>query len=121
MSNPNPLEKYVLKYPRIYGVILSIFGGGVIYWAIVEPLQQAESGASKIWISSKFVMLGELLLLFGLPCLTFGSSFLRLFPLNHQQPKTPAFYVMVTFMVIVGLISYNFLENALKVKGYVFR
>jgi hypothetical protein len=120
MANPNPLEKYVLKYPRVYGAILTAIGSGVVYWTIVSPLQQAESGASEIWISSKGVMLGEFLLLFGLPCLAFGSPFLRMFPLNHEQPKTPVFYITVVMMVIVGIVSYDFLKKALEVKGYIF-
>jgi hypothetical protein len=122
MARPhNPLEELILKYTRTYGIVFLIVGAGIMFWLIVLPLQQAEVGVPEIWISRKGILVGETFLILGMPCLAFGSRFLRMIPLSTDQPKTPAFYFIMTIIAIISIVTDNVMQTFLESKGYKFR
>jgi hypothetical protein len=121
MKRPNPLEKYVLKYPRAYGAILIAIGIGLFFWMIVSPLKDAEAGVSEIIISQKGVVVAEICLIIGLPSLAFGSHFVNRIPLSAEQPKTGVFYAIVAVGAIAAITTYHALKTTLEAKGYIFR
>lgn len=78
-NSQEELNQLFLKYPRLGGLFCTLFGLVVGCLAILFPIQQVDSGANTIYISTKLIFLSELNLLIGLPALIFGANCKKVF------------------------------------------
>jgi uncharacterized protein YjeT (DUF2065 family) len=116
-SSHTALQQLMLKHPRLSGAIAFLCGCGVVYWQLIMPIQQAQSGASRIEFSAKITMVGFVFMLLGLTYLIFGSRFAEILQPSAEQSKVPA-YVVWTVVAIISLGINLKLQDYLKDKGY---
>jgi len=114
-------KQLFFKYPHRFGAVYTLIGIGLSYWLIVLPIQQAEAGATKVYLSSKGMMLAEICLLMGLPLLIFGSQCTPIFKQLETKPRSTGFYITVAIIVAMGLGTDFLVKGWLSSKGYTSR
>jgi hypothetical protein len=113
-NSPEELQYLIRKYPRHFGA-LYIFAGVVSsYLTIILPIQQAEAGATEVYVTYKGIILSVILLLMGLPFVIFGS---------HCTPvrNKTLLYVILAIVVAVAIGSVALVVGWLVSKGYQIR
>jgi hypothetical protein len=108
------LKDLIRKYPRGFGALYTLFGVASSYLTIILPIQQAEAGATEVYVTYKGIILSAIILMIGLPLLIFGS---------HCTPvrNKTVLYVMLTIIVAVGIGSFALVVGWLSSKGYQIR
>jgi len=111
-------QRFSFQHPRKFGLVFLSVDLGFIYWDLILPIQQSESGAPEISISLEGATVGILALVIGLGCILFGSTAARFFMPTPDQSKIPA-YVAGFVLGGIGLAAYLALKHFLESRGYV--
>ena len=119
-DSDNAVHRFLLKYPRPVGAVLTLLGAAGCYWSIVRPIQLAEAGTPEIRISVAMGTLAVMLTVIGLIYTVCGAWAVRIFRPPAGESKASA-YTLAFVLLCVGLGVYLLLQVYLASKGYSFR
>jgi hypothetical protein len=112
------VQIYIANNPRKVGLIFFAVGVALIYWKVVLPIQIAEQGTSKLYLSIKFTILGVVGNVYGLAYLIFGPRAIPLLRPAAGESRTAAF---IAAMVVcgIGYAVYLGVKHFVESKGYM--
>ena len=114
------IQKFAFQHPRKFGLVFLGLGFGFIYWWLILPIQQSESGVSEISISLEGATVGIVAVLVGLGHILLGPAAGRLFRPTSGKSKMLLFVAGLALGGI-GTAAYLWLKHFLESGGYVFR
>ena len=96
-----------------------VLGAGILYWKILLPIQQAQSGAPEVETSDGMIRAGVFFVMLGLAYLIFGTRFSHVFQPSSTQSRLPA-YVAGGVVVVIAIFASRALKAYLQGRGYLF-
>ncbi len=119
MTNRNDsVQIYIANNPRKVGLAFLFVGMALIYWKVVQPIQIAEEGTQKIFLSKRYMILGVDGNVYGLAYLIFGPRVIRLLRPAAGESRTAAFIAAIVVCGI-GYAIYLGVKHFVESKGYV--
>jgi hypothetical protein len=115
----NSARRFMFNHPRPLGLFIALNGVVMGYGAIIQPIQQANAGASEIRISLRGGTIGIVLTLIGLGLVIFGKRVVRIICTNTYDSKVLV-YLIGGLSGIVSIV-YLMLQSYIVSKGYVFK
>jgi hypothetical protein len=116
--NPPPwLRAWALKNPRAAGLVVMLIGGGLLYFLVLIPIQQAQHHADHVQISMKATVAGTAFLCFGVVQTILGSLLRRLIEPSAGGSKLAAWIVAI-ISCGMGFAAHEALESYLRNLGY---
>jgi hypothetical protein len=115
MHSSSRLKVFADQYPRRFGAFATLFGGGLLYWMVYLPIQQAQQHVGQVHIYMKGTIVGTALFCFGLLRLAFGKRLTAIF-----EGSKFASIVLGIFLVGAGFYAHQTLKAYLEAHGYHF-
>ncbi len=112
------VQIYIANNPRKIGLLFLFIGVALIYWKVVQPIQIAEEGTSKLHLSLKLTTLGVVGCAYGLAYLIFGPRAVPLLRTAGGQSRTAAF-IAAGVACGIGYAIHLAVKHYVASKGYV--